>query len=212
MNRPITCFAIALLASACSEGAAAPDTTPETTPASATPSAPSTAEARLTGDHLWQVDPAASRLVFRATQEGAPFEGEFREFDVQVNLDPEDLSDAAILAVIDPESAFTGDGNRDGTLPGPEWFDVVRFPEARFRSDDVSCEGGACVARGDLTIKETTRAVELPFTLRVEGDRAVADGGLTLVRLDYDLGTDAFVSDTQVGYPVEVVLHVEATR
>lgn len=55
--------------------------------------------------------------------------------------------------------------------------------------------------------------MELPITLDIEGDRAVADGTITLNRIDYDLGASGEVADAAfVGHDVVVTLHIAATR
>ena len=166
----------------------------------------------LSGDHLWVVDEAASTLRFRGRQEGAAFEGEFERWSAQINLDPDDLSDAQIRASIDMGSAVTGDGDRDGALPTRDWFDAKAFPVATFTSDRVMRDAGGLVADGTLSIKGVEPAVVLPFTLDVDGERAVADGRLNLSRADYGVGSGSYATEEWIAFPVDVILHVEAYR
>ena len=174
---------------------------------------PEAAVEPIAGDHLWIVDAAQSELVFRGTQQGESFQGRFENWDSEINLDPADLSDARIRVRVRPASAVTGDGERDGALPGRDWFDAERFPEAVFESDDVEATGGnAYVARGTLSLKGMERPLELPFTLDIAGDTARAEVGITLDRSEYGVGANSFATDQWIAFPVEVEARLVAER
>lgn len=161
----------------------------------------------------WIVDKSASRLEFTATQTGKAFTGEFEKFDASIDFDPDNLEETSISVVVETGSARTGDRQRDDALPTGDWFAVKAFPEATFVSDDVVSAGdGRYEAHGALTIRETSRPLVLPFTLSIDGDRAVADGDTTLVRTDFGVGQGEFASDEWVGFDVSVAFHIEATR
>jgi polyisoprenoid-binding protein YceI len=167
--------------------------------------------ARSAGD--WVLDKAASTLNFRGTQTGREFTGSFSKFDAVIVFDPDDLGAAKIEVVVDTASAETGDRQRDAALPTADWFAAAKFPTATFTSSDVVRTGeGRYEARGQLKIREFARPVLLPFTLKIDGDRARADGSLTLRRTDYGVGQGEFSTDAWVGFNVEVKFHVEATR
>lgn len=161
----------------------------------------------------WTMDETASRLEFTATQTGKAFSGSFEEFDASIVFDPDNLETATISVVIKTASARTGDRQRDGALPTNDWFAAKAFPEATFSADEVVRVGeGRYEARGALTIRGTSRPLSLPFTLAIEGDRAVADGETTLVRTDFGIGQGEFATDEWVGFDVSVAFHLEATR
>ncbi len=161
----------------------------------------------------WIVDKAASRVEFSGTQTGKAFTGAFEEFDATIVFDPADLVAARIEAVIDTNSAKTGDRQRDAALPGAEWFSVKAFPDARFVSETIAATGdGAYEARGRLSIRGVEREIVLPFTLAIAGDRATADASLTLNRAEYAVGQGEFATDKWVAFDVKVAIHIEATR
>lgn len=161
----------------------------------------------------WTVDKAASTLRFVASQGGEEFTGSFSDFDAAIMLDPADLSSASIEVTVDTGSAMTGDRQRDAGLPSADWFSTKAFPEARFSSSRVRATGeGAYEAAGRLTIRGVSKDLALPFTLRIAGDKGIADGAVTLVRTDFGVGQGEFASDEFVGFNVEVRYHIEATR
>jgi len=162
----------------------------------------------------WTMNPEASTLSFAGTQTGTEFRGQFRSFAAEIAFDPEDLSTASISATIDIVSFASGSPDRDSDALNMSWFYAANFPQATFSATDVVAgEDGGYVARGTLEIKGISREVDLPFTLTINGDTAVADGALTLNRLDYAVGNmDEDVEEELVGHTVTVLVHIEATR
>ena len=50
-------------------------------------------------------------------------------------------------------------------LLSPDFFDAERFPELRFRAEDVSLDGGEITADGEITIKGVTKPVTVTGTV-----------------------------------------------
>ncbi|WP_114646130.1 YceI family protein [Pelagibacterium lacus] len=162
----------------------------------------------------WTMIPEASTLSFAGTQTGSEFRGQFRRFETGIVLDPADLSSATIEVLVDIASFASGSPDRDSDSQNRSWFYTANFPQAVFTSSAVvEASDGSYVALGTLEIKGVTREVELPFTLAIDGDSAVADGTLSLNRLDYEIGNmDEDVEEELVGHGVTVSFHVEAVR
>ncbi|WOI54608.1 cytochrome b/b6 domain-containing protein [Parvularcula sp. LCG005] len=161
----------------------------------------------------WVVDMPASRLEFIFTQSGQEVVGRFNTFDAIIKLDPTAPETGEINVQIDLLSADAGTSDRNGTLQQSAWFDSANEPQAQFTSTDIRATGeGEYVAEGTLSLKGTERAVSLPFTLSVDGDRAVAHGMTTLNRLDFGVGEGAMVSEKDVPPSVGVRIHIEAER
>lgn len=164
---------------------------------------------QLTAD--WIVDTAKSSLSFSGNQSGEAFTGEFGKFDVVINFDPDDLANANVVVSIDMNSADANDAERTDALPGKEWFYVKKFPKAEFAATDFkNIEGKKFEAKGNLTIKDITQAIILPFTLKIENSHAVMDAKLSLNRNTYKIGTGMWASDDWVGHDITVTIHLEA--
>jgi polyisoprenoid-binding protein YceI len=98
-------------------------------------------------------------------------------------------------------------------MRGRNFLDVQRHGDARFVSEAVTSSGGdSYLARGKLTIRDVTRDVALPFSLRIQGDRATARGKLAIKRLDYGVGRDEWAATTHVADEVTIEFAVTATR
>ena len=166
-----------------------------------------------TSSASWNVDKSKSKLGFSATQSGNRFEGEFTDYTVQIDFDPDDLSDASITVSVNMDSVETGDKQRDGALPGSDWFKTKDFPTAQFTSTDVKPVGeGSYEATGALTIRDVTKDIVLPFTVNIDGDTATAEGSVTLMRTDFGVGQGEFTTGKWVSLEVDVTVDITATR
>jgi len=167
----------------------------------------------------WTVEDG-SMIGFTATQQGRPVEGRFERFTAEIALDPEALAGSRIDVVIDTGSIATGHKDRDAALRSASFFEVERWPRARFTSDDIVHErGDRYLARGELTIRDVAKEVALPFELTIGPDpdaadrlRAEAQGELSIARLDYGVGQGDFASTQTVGDEVVIRIAIRATR
>lgn len=159
----------------------------------------------------WIADSTQSRLGFVGIQGGTPFEGRFTRWNAVIDYDPAAPAAAKVTVDIDTASAATGDAQKDQSLPEAEWFDVKAFPKARFEATGFKpLGGGSFEASGTLTIRGMAKAVTLPFTLEIDGDRAKAKGRLNLVRGDFGVGSGQWASGDMVGLKVQVVVDMVA--
>lgn len=161
----------------------------------------------------WQVEHDDSRVGFIGTQLGEEFEGRFGDFQADITFFPNDLEASAVSVVIDVASFTSGSADRDQTAMGSNWFNVADYPQARFEADEFRrVDGNQYEAVGELTIKDVTREVTLPFTLDIQDGTADMSGRLTVDRTDYDLGTGDWASGETVGLEVTITIDLTATR
>lgn len=162
----------------------------------------------------WQVDTAKSHLTFTGSQAGSPFTGEFSKFTIQIDFDPAHPETGHILITIDMASAtITDDKEQNDALPTEDWFYPAKFPSAVFEAKTIRPSGAnAYVASGTLTLHGITQRVELPFTLKPEGDATRAEGTTTLQRNQFQLGGTQWKDDKWIAYPVTVKFSLLATR
>jgi cytochrome b561 len=157
----------------------------------------------------WRLDREASTVEFETTVFGGATRGVFEDFDASITLDPQDLSNARIDAVVRTASGSMGNSDYQSALIGGQGLDPDDHPEARFVSEDIRTVDGGYEAHGTLTIKDVSIDLVLPFTLVIDGDRAVADGAFTVDRETFGVGGSGW---GDVGSEVEVIVHIEADR
>jgi len=155
----------------------------------------------------WLVVKADSHVKFTASQQGNAFTGEFERFEAIINF----KENASVTATIDLGSVSAGDKDREGALPGKEWFDVKAFPKAVFQSDDFfKTSENAYEARGTLSMKGKSQQLTLPFTLDINGAKAEMAGSVTLDRTLWEVGTGAWSTDEWVSTEVTVDVKISA--
>jgi polyisoprenoid-binding protein YceI len=165
----------------------------------------------------WSIDPAWSSLEFEVRKIGlVPIRGRVPGFAGTI-VGGETPS---IVGTADAASVTTFDETRDGHLRSPDFFDVERFPELRFESTAIAFEDRELVVTGDLTIKGTTRPVELRGSFLGSGvdaygnDRVALELEGAVDRTDFDLNWNAPLPGGGLMLPSEVALKaiVAATR
>ena len=193
-------FTLALSFTACSQAQ------------NATPlSAPITTGQDTKVEGNWNVINTESHLKFTAKQQGNEFTGEFNDFDTVIKFDPDNLSTASVTATIDIGSISAGDKDRDGALPGKEWFFVKKFPKAVFQSTDFSKTGDdSYEAAGTLSIKGVSQPLTLPFSLTITDGIADMNGQVTIDRTLWEVGSGAWSTDEWVSTAVVIDVKIKA--
>ncbi len=161
----------------------------------------------------WTVDPAKSHLGFRATQQGAAFEGEFRKFDSKIAFDPANLASSKVRVDVDVTSVSTKAADRDKELPKSDWFATDKFPKAVFETTRIESRGdNKYAAVATLTIRDQTVPLVLPFTLDVTGDIAHVVGSVAIDRTNFGVGQGAWATTDIIGKSVTVTVDLTATK
>jgi polyisoprenoid-binding protein YceI len=82
--------------------------------------------------------------------------------DVQGGIEVDETGPVSARATIRAESIDTNQPQRDEHLRSPDFFDAAGFPEIRFESDRIErVDGNRFRVLGELSIKDTTRTIEL---------------------------------------------------
>jgi len=115
----------------------------------------------------WRIDPSHSSAQFSVRHMMiSTVRGQFGGVKGTVVHDPKNPAASTVEATIDVTTVNTGQTKRDNDLKSPEFFDMKRYPEMKFKSTSVETAGpGKMKVTGDLTINATTR----PVVLDVDG-------------------------------------------
>lgn len=168
----------------------------------------------------WNIDLSHSAATFSVRHlMVSKVRGRFASFSGTVRV-PEQPLDAEVEATIDVASIDTHDANRDTHLRSADFFDAEQYPTITFRSRSVRPQGSDFVLAGDLTIRGTTRPVELALEFNGTtgdpwgGTRAGFSATTEISRKDFGmewnmaLETGGFV----VGDTVKIELEIEAVK
>ncbi|MCH8569277.1 MAG: YceI family protein [Balneolales bacterium] len=179
----------------------------------------------LTKEHnhtmVWDIDRAHSNILFRINHFFNPVPGTFNDFEGKVSFNPDSPETSEIDVRVKVASVNTNVERRDGHLRTADFFDAERFPEMHFRSTDVRhVEGTSYVALGQLTIKDVTREIELPFEFLGVRDHLMREntlvaglhGSLMLKRNDFGVGTGDWASTAVIGDDVTIDISLQVTK
>jgi polyisoprenoid-binding protein YceI len=109
----------------------------------------------------WTLDSSHSDIQFVARHMMiSKVRGSFRDLAGAIVIADEPTK-SSVDVVIMAASIDTGDATRDEHLRGPDFLDVARHPEIRYRSTAVRSAGNKWEVDGMLTIKAVTREVSL---------------------------------------------------
>lgn len=180
-------------------------------PAEATPAAPE-APAEAAAPVAWKVLPG-STLSFATSWGGDAIEGRFDRWTADILFSPDALEGSKVTVSIDTTSVNTGDAQRDESLPSGDWFDAAAHPKAVFTATRFEKKGeGRFVAHGRLSLRGVTRPLDLPFRLKIAGDRAEVSGVTSLDRTAFGVGQGEWRSTDQIPGKVSVTIALKAQR
>jgi polyisoprenoid-binding protein YceI len=124
------------------------------------PAAPAAAEP-------WTVDHDHAYVSFRASHLGfSDVLGRFRDFEAEIDFDPEDVEAASVTFRIAADSVETFHDRRDEHLRSEDFLDAANHPEIVFVSREVRLTSADTAEMvGDLTIRGVTH--EETFEVRL---------------------------------------------
>jgi polyisoprenoid-binding protein YceI len=166
---------------------------------------------------VYTIDGAHSSANFTVKHMGiSTVHGRFTDVSGTILFDEKVPEKSSVTAVIKTSSVNTDNATRDKHLQTPDFFDSANYPEIKFQSTSVRKAGGdKYVAVGNLTIRDVTRQVEIPFTLAtgkgMKGEpRLGAEATLPINRFDYHVSYDP--TGMGVSKDVNIELSVEAGK
>ena len=157
----------------------------------------------------YTVQPATSTLGFSGTFQGASFNGQFGQWTAAISYDAAKLASSKFDVTVALASVKTGDKDRDGALPGSDFFDVAKFPQAHFVTTGFHQNGTQVVADGMLTLRGVTKPVSLVVTFKPQGSGATLDVSGTVKRLDFGVGTGDYADTSVIGADVKIDAHLQ---
>jgi polyisoprenoid-binding protein YceI len=116
--------------------------------------------------HEMNLDKSHTNVGFQVTHMViTKVNGQFNDYEVEFTFDPKDLETFNVEATIKVASIDTENDKRDEHLRSEDFFEVDKYPEMVFKSTKAVKTKEGYKAIGDLTIKDVTKEVELPFTV-----------------------------------------------
>ncbi len=165
----------------------------------------------------YAIDPSHSEVGFTVRHLVGKVRGQFREFEGTLVISEDPLQSSA-TASIDLSSVDTRNNDRDDHLRSGDFFSVETHPTMTFTSRSLRRDGDTIIATGDLTIRETTKPLEIEVEFQGVGPdpwggtRIGLEGTTTISRKDWGVDFDLPAAGELVviGDKISIVLAVEA--
>ena len=157
----------------------------------------------------YSVQPATSTLGFSSTFQGAAFNGTFGQWTAAISYNAAQLATSKFDVNVNLASVKTGDKDRDTALPGADFFNIAKFPQARFVTTSFRQNGAQVVAAGNLTLHGVTKPVTLNVTFKPQGSGAVMDVSGSIKRLDFGVGGGDYADTSVIAADVKITAHLQ---
>ncbi|GGZ30782.1 polyisoprenoid-binding protein [Echinicola pacifica] len=167
---------------------------------------------------MWQIDKAHTSVNFSISHFFTPVTGKFNEFEGAMSFDPDQLEASSASFTVAVNSVDTENEKRNNHLQSPDFFDAETYPSMSFTSTKFEeIRENEYLIHGKLTIKDVTKEVSLPMTVKGQMDHPMKEGmvilGLTIDlsvdRTDYGVGTGDWAATMVVGDEVEIHIPME---
>jgi polyisoprenoid-binding protein YceI len=134
--------------------------------------------------------PSTYIVKFKLKMMGLGVNGKFNGLKVKLNAPNGEIK--SISATVDANTVNTDNNLRDKHLKEkPEFFQVEKFPILTLASTQITKgSGNTYTGTFNLTLKDVTKAVKIPFTLDETGETAVMKTNFNIDRKLWNFGGD----------------------
>lgn len=169
----------------------------------------------------WELDQNHTSVNFGVKHFFNTVNGIFQKKEGTFHFDPKDLPNSKFTFKIPVASIDTNIEKRDKHLTSSDFFDAETYPYITFTSTKINhLSGNDYQVVGDLTIKDITKSVSIPFKITGEMENPMMKGttimGLAfetkLNRTDFGVGTGNWAMTMVVGDEVNVEINMELNR
>ena len=169
----------------------------------------------------YQVDNVHSQVHFKVVHLMiSSVRGEFNDYTATIDADPATKEITSVKATIKTASLDTKNKKRDDHLRSADFFNAADHPEMTFESTRVVGKGDNIVVYGKLTIRGTTKEIELKGKFMGEvkdpwgNSKAGFEAKGMINRQDYGLSWNKMLETggLVVGDEIEIGLEIEALK
>ncbi len=161
------------------------------------------------------VEGKKNTLKFVATMNGAPIEGSFDDFSVEILFSPNELAKSKVKVEVNTASVRVANEDVATNIVLPDWLSVEAFPKAVFTSKVFSNMPATdnYYVDGELSLRGKTVPLVLNVQLEYVDDvRVLATGYATLRRSQFGVGQGQWKSADVIQDEVRVEFRILADR
>lgn len=146
-----------------------------------------------------------STVTYEIKNMGINTHGTFGGLTADIKFDPQNLAASSIEAAMQTATLNSDNEMRDKHLKSEDYFDVAKYPKITMKSVSFKHKsGGNYTGIFNVSIKDKTKTVEVPFTYTESGSTALFKGIFTINRQDFGVGGSSMVLSKEATVTVEV--------
>ncbi len=141
---------------------------------------------------------AGSKIEFVGAKVTGKHDGSFGQFTGTVKLVSGDPTKSQVSVEIDAASISSDNPKLTGHLKSPDFFDVEKFPKARFESTSIKAggdKGATHTVTGNLELHGEKKSITFPATIKTEAGSTSVDAEFSINRKDFGLNYPGKVDD-----------------
>ena len=161
----------------------------------------------------YRITPETSKITFVGSKVTGSHNGSFEKFSgtIDFNGKPET---SKVTITIDTTSITTDTPDLTKHLKTADFFDVAKYPEAKFESTEIKAggeKGATHTVTGNLTLHGVTKSITFPATIVVAPDAITVDSTFAINRKDFGINY-AGAADNLIRDDVVLTLKIRGVK
>lgn len=153
----------------------------------------------------FEVDGQQSKVTFIGTKDDGSHTGGFQELTGQMSVEGTDPTTLAVQVVINVDSMYTDDDKLTAHLKSPDFFEVKRYPQAKFVSTAVAQTPTGYNLTGNLTMHGVARRLTVPAQITVTPEGVQLATKFKVNRHDWQISYGKGVVHDAVALDIQLV-------
>jgi polyisoprenoid-binding protein YceI len=146
-----------------------------------------------------------SSVTFKIKHAGLVVNGSLAGTETNINFDPANPAQSSIIASLETATIDSGIALRNKHLKKETYLYVDKYPRITMRSTKLEkTDNNMYLGYFDLTIKETTKNLKVPFTFTENTSGGEFKGEFKINRLDYGVGESNWLMDNEVQISIQL--------
>jgi polyisoprenoid-binding protein YceI len=175
--------------------------------------APASSTSPAVQGQKYLITPENSKIEFHASKVTGSHKGAFEKFSgtIDFNGQPEK---SKVTITIDTASVTTDTPDLTKHLKTADFFDVAKYPEAKFESTEIKPggeKGATHTVTGNLTLHGVTKSITFPATIAVTPEAITVESTFAINRKDFGINY-AGAADNLIRDDVVLTLHIRGVK
>lgn len=147
------------------------------------------ASPQTAGAQTYPITPAHCKIEFVGSKVTGSHNGSFQKFSGEIHYTG-DPTTSHVTISMDTNSITTDDPKLTEHLKTADFFDVAKYPQAKFESTAIKPggdKGASHTVTGNLTLHGVTKSVTFPATISATGDTITVNSDFAINRKDFGI-------------------------